>query len=213
MFEKILLICSITLISLNSIAQDFKAGAIAGATFAQVDGDTYGGFNKIGIVGGLYVSRLITEHWAGQLEIVYKQKGSRHIPDYERDNYALYKLNLDYLEAPLLAKYEINNFLLEAGVAMGTLINSLEEDQNGSVNSTIPFRNFELSSIAGVSYPVYKNILLNLRWSYGITRARKASAGVFDIQMPQYWLHGKLGQYNNTVSFSVCYEFERMFGN
>lgn len=213
MLKKILAIIFISLITLSSKAQEFKAGAIAGAAFSQVEGDTYAGFNKIGIVGGLYVSRWFGDIWAGQFEIVYKQKGSRHSPNETKGDYTLYKLNLNYIEVPLLAKFRVNDLMFEAGGAFGTLIHSSEENEYGTVNSIYPFEDFEMSGLVGVSYQFHPRMLVNLRWSTAFTRARKAYGGAFDHQKPVKWLGGKFGQYNHSVSLSVYYEFERMFGN
>lgn len=213
MLKKLLIIAFVALITLSGKAQEFKAGAIAGAAFSQVEGDTYTGFNKIGIVGGLYVNRWFSDIWAGQFEIVYKQKGSRHSPNESKGDYTLYKLNLNYIEVPLLAKLSVNDLMFEAGGSYGVLIHSSEENEHGKVIASYPFEDYEMSGLVGISYRVYPRMLINLRWSTAFTRARKAYGGAFDHQKPVKWLGGKFGQYNHSVSLSVYYEFERMFGN
>ncbi len=213
MFKKLLIIAFVILFTLSGKAQEFKAGAIAGAAFSQVEGDTYTGFNKIGIVGGLYVNRWFNDVWAAQFEIVYKQKGSRHSPNESKSDYTLYKLNLNYMEVPLLAKLRVNDLMFEVGGAFGALIHSSEEDENGTINASYPFEDYEISGLAGISYQVYPRMLVNLRWSYAFTRARKAYGGKYDWQPPAKWMDGKFGQYNHSVSLSVYYEFGRMFAN
>ncbi|SMO60599.1 Outer membrane protein beta-barrel domain-containing protein [Saccharicrinis carchari] len=211
--KKLLLILTLGLFLFDSYAQEFKAGAIAGAAFSQVEGDTYTGFNRIGLAGGLYVSRSFSELWEGQLEIVYKQKGSRHTPNESKGDYSLYKLNLNYIEVPLLVKLKVNEISFEAGAAFGTLIHSSEEDENGTITSIYPFEDHELSGIVGVSYKFRPRMLVNLRWSAALTRARKAYGGAFDHQKPVKWLGGKFGQYNHCFSLSLYYEFEGFMGN
>ncbi|MGQ1787361.1 MULTISPECIES: porin family protein [unclassified Saccharicrinis] len=201
------------LVGFSSFSQEFKAGAIGGATFSQVHGDNYVGFNKIGLVGGLYVSRQFADIWAGQLEIVYKQKGSRHNPNESKGDFNLYKLNFDYMEVPLLVKVDVNDFSFEAGAAFGVLINSKEEDQYGTLISDYPFEDYELSGLLGVNYQFHPRMFVNLRWSYAFTRVRKAYGGAFDNQKPPHWMDGKYGQYNHLVSLSLYYEFESLFGN
>lgn len=213
MFKNVLILLFISLSTLGGKAQEFNAGAVAGATFSQVEGDTYAGFNKIGMVGGLYVNRWFSDIWAGQFEIVYKQKGSRHSPNESKGDYTLYKLNLNYIEVPLLAKLRVNDLMFEAGGSLGVLIHSSEEDQYGMVNSIYPFEDYELSGLVGVSYQFHPRMLVNLRWSSAFTRVRKAYGGAFDHQKPVKWLGGKFGQYNHSISLSVYYEFERMFVN
>ena len=194
-------------------AQDFKAGALGGATFSQVHGDNYVGFNKIGILGGLYVSRSFGKDWAAQMEIVYKQKGSRHQPNESKGDYNLYKLSFDYLEVPLLAKMNMNNISFEGGFAISAMINSKEEDQYGPIESIYPFQDFEVSGLLGINYQFHPKMFVNLRWSYAITRVRKAYGGAFDDQKPPHWMDGKYGQYNHLVSFSLYYEFESLFNH
>ncbi len=204
----ILITCTLSIKS-----QDFKAGAIGGATFSQVQGDTYAGFNKIGIVGGLYVSRSFTDIWAGQFEIVYKQKGSRHNPNESKGDYTIYKLNFDYIEVPLLAKLRLNDILFEGGASLGLLINSSEEDQYGEISSIYPFEDYELSGLVGVGYQFHPKMYVNLRWSHAFTRVRKAYGGALDNQKPLHWMDGKLGQYNQSISLTLYYEFNSLLSN
>ncbi len=212
MIKKITLLVLI-LVSQLVQAQDFKAGAIGGAVFSQVDGDSYAGFNKLGLVTGLYVSRSFNNIWSGQFEIVYKQKGSRYNGDETIGDYSIYKLNLDYIEVPVLLKMQVDDFSFEGGVAFGTLINSLEEDEYGALGRTVPFEDFELSSLIGVNYQFHKKMYANLRWGYSLTRARKAYGGEFDNQPLPHWKDRKFGQYNHTISLSVYYEFDKLFSD
>ncbi len=40
-------------------AQEFNAGIFGGVTASQVDGDSYGGYNKLGFTAGVFVNREI----------------------------------------------------------------------------------------------------------------------------------------------------------
>lgn len=198
---------------LKLIAQDFKAGVIGGAVFSQVDGDTYEGFNKLGLVAGLYVSRSLSEQWLGQFEIIYKQKGSLHNPNESINDFTKYKINLDYIEIPVIAKLHVNKFSFEGGAAFGMLITSSEEDEYGDVGATVPFEDFEWSSIVGINYQFYEKMFVNIRWSYSLSRVRKAYGGDFDNQKPPHWRDGKFGQYNHSISVSVYYELDKLFNS
>ncbi|TLX77779.1 PorT family protein [Labilibacter sediminis] len=208
--KKILIIVLI-ICPLSIKAQDFKAGMLAGGVFSQVDGDSYAGFNKLGLVTGLYVSREFSDIWSGQFEIVYKQKGSRHNPNESIEDYTKYKLNLNYIEVPVMAKIKVNKFSFEGGVTMGMLINSLEEDEYGDVGATVEFEDFEWGSLVGVNYQFHEKMYANIRWAYSLSRVRKAYGGDFDDQKPPHWRDGKFGQYNHSVSLSVYYEFDKLF--
>ncbi|WP_075590395.1 porin family protein [Labilibacter marinus] len=208
----ILFIALLIITSLHTSAQDFKAGAVGGMTFSQVDGDTYAGFNKLGVVAGLYVEREFSELWSAQFEIVYKQKGSRHNPNESIGDYTKYQLDFGYVEVPIIAKIHVKKFSFEAGVSLGSLIHSYEGDQYGELPESIyPFEDFEFSSITGINYQFHPRMYMNLRWSYAFTRVRKAYGGDFDDQKPPHWGDGKYGQYNHVASFSIYYEFGDIF--
>ncbi len=46
-------------------------------TATQVDGDTYGGYNKAGFQGGVFVNTRLSDLFSAQLEIKYTGKGAR----------------------------------------------------------------------------------------------------------------------------------------
>jgi len=210
---KLIILLLFILPPLGAIAQDFNAGVIGGAVFSQVDGDTYEGFNKLGLTCGLYVSRSFTEQWMGQFEIIYKQKGSLHNPNESVNDYTKYKLKLNYIEIPVVAKLKVKKFAFEGGAAFGMLINSSEEDEYGEIATTVPFEDYEWSSIVGVCYQFNEKMFADIRWSYSFTRVRKAYNGDFDSQKPSHWRDGKLGQYNHSVSISIYYEFDKLFNS
>jgi hypothetical protein len=216
LLKKIILI--IFFFPITVFSQDFKAGAVGGVVFSQVDGDNYGGYNKLGVTGGLYVARSFSDVWQGQFEIVYKQKGSRYMGKKLIDETTRYYLDLNYIEIPLLVQLKAQPFSFEAGVAFGTLIRSSERDALGDISEIfpdlyIPFEDYEWSSFTGVNYHFFDNMYANIRWAYSINRVRKAYGGKYDDQVLPYWGQGKLGQYNHYISLSIYYEFNNFFSS
>ena len=72
-------LCAILIISACPavvFSQGFKAGFTLGIAATQVDGDTYGGFDKAGPVAGVWVGRNLGNSWLGRMELRYAQKGS-----------------------------------------------------------------------------------------------------------------------------------------
>jgi hypothetical protein len=67
----------------SNAQQRFKVGVKAGLSTSQVDGDTYGGYNKAGFDGGIFVTGKINEKWTSQFEMIFIQKGSKHNSDPE----------------------------------------------------------------------------------------------------------------------------------
>ena len=66
----------ILLSCLKSSAQVFKTGAIAGLCGAQVEGDGYAGYRKLGFIAGGFVNTDISEKMSAQFEIYFINKGS-----------------------------------------------------------------------------------------------------------------------------------------
>ena len=55
--------------------QRFKAGIVAGINAAQVDGDLAAGYNKIGLLGGLRVTTVLSNKFDVSLDFLYSQQG------------------------------------------------------------------------------------------------------------------------------------------
>ena len=71
------LVIVLFIIPVMTLAQRFKGGVLLGICASQVDGDTYGGFDKVGLQGGVFVNTKFTKYWGAQMEIQYNAKGAR----------------------------------------------------------------------------------------------------------------------------------------
>lgn len=203
--------------------QAFKAGLIGGISTSQVDGDTYAGYNKIGLLGGVFVSKTFSSKnkWSASMELTYIQKGSRKIPHPIKLDFTEYYLKLNYVEVPLVVKYilgedrRINNgdsllgdkrkIELEGGIAIGTLVRSEERDAFGLLPQGTSFQKMDYSIVFGINYSIIKNVFINIRTEYSILPVRKGAIGSYY----QNWTYKILspGYYNNLVIFSLRYMF------
>ncbi|MFA6401308.1 MAG: porin family protein [Salinivirgaceae bacterium] len=192
----ILITLGILLIIHFATAQEFNSGVYGGITVSQLDGDTFSGYNKAGIVGGAFVNRYMSKKMGWQLGIRYISKGSKHA-DSEAGEY--YKSVLQYIESPITARYFIRKDIdLEGGLALGYLMKSLEDtDGNGLLEPKPPFNKFELSGLAGINYHWNKQFSFGAFFSYSLTPARPYSSG-YSVPMDR-------GQYNNVIYFAFCY--------
>lgn len=77
MYKYIFIFLGIIFSPLLLQSQNFKGGLIGGLTASQVDGDSYAGFDKLGIHGGVFVNTGFSELWGFQLEIKYAGRGAR----------------------------------------------------------------------------------------------------------------------------------------
>lgn len=185
-------------------AQRFHGGALLGFNASQVDGDTYSGYNKLGLMGGAFVYTNLTNMLDIQMEIKYMSKGARK-KSTEQDP-TLYKSKLNYIEIPLLLKLKTKSKIdLQGGLGFGYLFSYSEEDEYGVLPSdaTAHFRPFELSGIAGLTYQFAPKFALDLRYSYSILSI---------VPIPKvataYFRMGR-GVYNNLFSIGAYYTLGR----
>lgn len=177
----------------------FKAGLRLGMSTSQVEGDTYGGFDKFGLDGGATLHAKLNEKWGAQFEILFVQKGSKHIGDVAKGDYSFYLMQLNYVEVPLLLQYRQKKITFEFGPGIGYLINSKEYDTGGEVMNAIPFYTTEVSGNLGINYQVYKNFGITWRFTNSLLPIRKYASGA------SFWFNP--GQRNNVLAFTLTYTF------
>ncbi|MCK4638195.1 MAG: outer membrane beta-barrel protein, partial [Bacteroidales bacterium] len=131
-------------------AQEFYGGITAGMTATQVAGDVCSGYDKAGLYAGVYANLKVSKKSVFQLEIDYIQKGSRRLPK-KKNNYApLYKLNLQYIDVPVLYKYIISKrFTVEIGPVYSLFIKYYEYPPDAAGK---PFNTHNLSVVVGMYY-------------------------------------------------------------
>lgn len=160
-----------------AVAQSFNGGLIAGATFCQVDGDKYFGYNKLGFTAGGYVNLPIANHFALQMELKYTQMGAKSsIKEAELQTYGQYKLVLHYAEIPLMLRYDFGHFTvygksldflsLEAGFSLDFLLKYYGE--MGS-QQFWKFNFFSVSGNFGLHFALSDHWGLGARMMYSIT--------------------------------------------
>lgn len=197
-------------------SQDFYGGIKAGLVASQVDGDSYGGFRKIAPFAGLYVRNTFNERWGGQLGIDYKHKGSKDVRKRNGITISYYEIRLDYIEVPVLATYKLNrfripslfdieipnDFFIEIGVSYAYLLKATENFGDGDfLPQGREFKNYDISTQAGIIYRLSDRWLANLRWSYTFF--------MFPIRNhpgnQTFWVNR--GEYNRNINLSLMYEF------
>lgn len=87
-------------LSLSLSGQGFKADVILGFTAAQIEGDNLAGYDKLGLTGGLSISRDFKDNWFGSMELLFVQKGSQSQICFGCSDVA-FRLNLNYIEIPI----------------------------------------------------------------------------------------------------------------
>jgi hypothetical protein len=186
-----------------SEAQRFTGGFSAGIIASQVDGDTYSGYNKAGISAGVWVKIASDEFHAFRIGMNYIQKGSRHNPDPEKEDYSQFLIRLGYVEMPFLYQYTLKNKIyIEGGLSLGVLLHSYMYQTDGyyyePAYADDPFRLFDLCGQAGMGYHLTDKISVSLRGAYSLVSISKGSVNSISGIIYR-------GQYNHLVSFELSY--------
>lgn len=195
----LLFICILT----SAVAQErrFTAGAKIGLSSSQVSGDDLAGFNKAGLSAGLLSAMLFSKKWTTQFELLFIQKGSKYIAHPDQGDLNYYRLQLNYLEVPVLLQYHFKQFTFEAGPGFGYLINYKEEDESGDISDYRPFNKSEISYHVGINYLIIHHLGVNVRYSNSISSIRDHLSGAQTLRNP--------GQQNTVLQLA----FSITFGN
>lgn len=159
-------------------AQSFNAGVIAGATFCQVDGDTYAGFHQLGFTAGAYANLPFGNYLSGQMELKYSLLGA-HSSHKEVNEYGYlpYSLRMHYVEIPLMLRFNLGvfrvNFItLEAGASIDVLMRATE-DVNGDYQvTTRRWSRISATANAGIHFDIAKNFGIGARFMYSVAPCR-----------------------------------------
>jgi opacity protein-like surface antigen len=206
--KKLILIALLALPAI-SWAQRFNGGALIGICASQVDGDTYGGFDKVGLQGGVFVNTKFSDAWGAQMEIKYNGKGARKKTS--KDDFETYSLTLHYVDVPLIVNFTIKEkFILDAGLVPGYLFakNGEENGYKFADEEILAFKKMDLSWLLGFNYKITDNFIANIRYSYSLFSIRDyenidANYGII-AQIFGY----TNGDYNNFLTMGIYYQFD-----
>lgn len=183
-------------------AQRFNVGLVGGIVGAQVDGDQMDGYNKPGPLFGLLSEQRFSSRFSSQFEMLYIQKGAKSKPD-STGTQPFYRLRLNYLEIPVLVKYQFGNkyqYILEGGLSYAQLLSYREEvDYQAYTNGQFHKSDFSLN--LGMAYALTDQLLFRVRYDYSFLPIRN---NTFVSRVGRRAFFG-YGQFNNVLQFTLCY--------
>ena len=195
MKKKIVCLLFFGVLAVSSKAQSFGGGVSIGLSTSQISGDHLGGFNKIGLISGIYTNLKIKKNLSAQFEINYIEKGSKN-PNIQEDNLA--EISLSYVEIPISISLQQNkNIKIEAGILPAFIIKSEMNDLYSEIPISPKFSSYDFGVFLGLNYPITEKIILNSRISNSIIPIRshvsETTSGL------------NKGQYNTVLSFTLHY--------
>ncbi len=199
-----LILFLLTVTSVFSYAQRFEGGVLGGLNASQVDGDTYSGYKKPGVVIGGYVQTNLSQTVFVAMELKFAQKGSRHVDSLAVDGRKKYIMRLNYAEMPVYLGFRTNDKIsLLVGLSPGYLISGTEYDDYGKfvAQDQHPFNAIDLEAMLGFRFQITKRIFIDLRGAYSITPIRRR---IPDITL-YYW---RSNQFNNLLNTTVLYRLD-----
>jgi opacity protein-like surface antigen len=206
---KKLVVIALFIIPVIISAQRFNGGVLFGICASQVDGDTYAGFDKVGLQGGVFVNTKFTKAWGAQMEIKYNGKGARKKTS-ESDP-ETYSLTLHYIDLPLMVNFTIQDkFIIDAGFVPGYLFakNGEEDGIKFSDEEIRAFKKVDLSWLLGLNYKITDNFIVNIRYSYSLFSIRD-----YENVNANYGIIAQIfgytnGDYNNFLTMGIYYQFD-----
>lgn len=162
-----------------------NAGAIASNIS---EGGDYGGDeneSKLGFQLGANVLFPINQNLRLETGLGYASKGSKSSyssQDGEESFSQEDKLNLSYLEAPILLRYQFNNtgFNAYGGLQPGLLLSAKQKSEaSGSASQDIDvkdrFKGFDTSAVFGIGYEFNNGFMLNAGYDLGLMNIAESS--------------------------------------
>ena len=205
MFNKFSVLIGLLLLGSSVQSQSFGGGTIFGISTSQVGGDDISGFNKAGLLLGVFANRKLSDLTAFQMEITYIQKGSNNpkMNEIDHPNYLKADISMSYIEIPFLIQYKQSDKInIEGGILLAWLINGYYNDLSGKIPSeNLPFRENDIGLFVGIDYKYSKKISLNSRISNSIipigSEDNNNTVNVFNSTLK--------GKYNSVISFALHY--------
>ena len=202
--KRIFLFAFVALFTCAISAQQVNFGAKAGVNFASIGGDdTEDVEGKTGFHLGLVSEILFSEKFAFQPEVLYSSQGAEG--EYSEDGLNVKaKLNLDYINIPLLAKYYVTPGLnLHAGPQLGFVVKAEEEyeasfggeSESETMDIKDEVKGMDFGLAVGLGYKLNMGLFFDARYNLGLTN-------IWDYEDEE-----DFSQKNNVIQLSVGFMF------
>ena len=168
---------------INSLHLDFFGN--------QVDGDGYGGYNHVGLQGGIGTLYKFKESFGGiGFEINYAQKGARVWPRPQLGQSQEFIFNLNYIEVPIYYVFEKWGLPFEFGPSISYLLDSKYEFNGISSQPNGTYRKYELGGVFSMNYRITEKLYFKFRVTNSLSPILKVDNGSFGWRTAGSWHRG-----------------------
>lgn len=191
-----------------AMAQRFEAGILAGFNASEVSGTQLNGvpirgYNKPGIIAGLFVQTDLAPAVFAGMEIKYAQKGARKkVTEKSPESYVM---RLGYIEVPVYAAFRTSQRgAVLAGISTGFLTHSKELTIDGELPpiDQYPFERIDLQPFVGFQFDLLDRVRTDLRFAMSVLPIRKQPG-----EGTNYYWHNN--QFSRVISLAAYYQFGR----
>jgi outer membrane protein with beta-barrel domain len=204
--KKIMLTAVAVMAFAFSNAQETKFGVKGGLNLSTLTGDVADDTSsKIGFHVGGFAEIKLSEKFSIQPELLFSTQGYKYEENDSEFDYSYEeKLNLSYLNIPVMAKFYVaEKFSLEAGPQLGILLSAKGkvEERIGDVTVSEDhdvkdaYESIDFGVNFGAGYDFTENLSAGLRYNLGLTNIAKSEDG------QDYKIN------NSVFSLSVGYKF------
>jgi hypothetical protein len=145
-----------------------RIGLKAGGSLTNITGaDAGDSDNKFGFHGGLVANFAFGDALALQPEVLFSMKGAQN-PDDSKD-----KLNLNYIDIPVMLQYNADGLFFEAGPQLGILASAKSTDGTNDSDVKEGFKTIDFGYAVGLGYKLESGPMIGLRYNGGIANIPK----------------------------------------
>jgi hypothetical protein len=182
-----------------------------GLNGCQIHGDNYSGYDKLGLFGGVAVNARLNNKLSLDIGFYFSQKGARHNPNPAKGDYSYYRVNLDYIDLPVLLRYKLNSaYFITVGPSIAYLVNYNENINYVDFTGAYKFNKFETGVNIGLGRKMLKEkMFVEVRCSNSITSVRDYGqiANLVFYPNPVARFFNK-GFYNNILTLMFSYNID-----
>jgi len=145
-----------------------RIGLKAGGSLTNLTGsDVSGAGNKFGFHGGLVANLGFGGPLSVQPEVLFSMKG------YQNPDNSKQKINLNYIDVPVMLQYNADGLFFEAGPQIGFLASAKSTDGSRDTDVKDLFQSVDFGYAVGLGYKLETGPMIGLRYNGGITSAFK----------------------------------------